>query len=1246
MTTATAASASAAPAASASPEAGLDNHTEPLPSADGPRRGSRVKKPTRRALGQDAPQASTVASSDDPAARPTRRSSRIKHPEPQEPSKDANDGQGKSAPKPTKQAQDGAASVPAGGDEDQDDQDDDADDAVYCICKGKDDGTPMISCEGCHDWFHFSCVKLTKRAARNLSEYLCPSCLESGRGSKDDQGNTDGATKAKATADDERSDGQQSRASSAETTAAESSGDSGSEHVESGQEDAEDEEDEEDEDGGSGKATSCAKRSLPQSSRTPKRRRTDSDATAANHVDKAKAGRRPSVTAASPSEPRPRPGLSVGNAVKRKDSEAAAPSARQKSSNGTSLGSPTRRPSVSASKGAKAPSGTSRRNASGGAAPRASGLDEVEAARAPARRVITSVLETIFTDTSLAPIQNAGGTISLDVVEQSKSPGERAREYAEAFEQEMFELTAEQSGSTKAVGQKYREKFRTFLFSLKDRQNQGLHLRIASGQLLAKDLAHMSKDELANESIRQATEKAKQEALHRITLLKTEEGPHRKITHKGEIEIESDTFSSQDQGGKFAQARTENANVGGQAGAAISSSTEASTSQAPKPRSASTPQVEAPQPSASASADHRSSASPPSARGVVANVAGLEQDVGSSPASRTRALSATVLQSPTTKFDFSSVWSGSERVPSAGIAHGSADDAAGRYGLDGADDGAIDVFQPDFPPEVNLSQGDGSPFAGDPGGAAGDADDFIDTFLGGDEDASRPEVAEQESRPIRAAKTPEADPPSAWMHRYRPVIWAGSMVLPDVGYFCGLARQVAGQDVVGQPWVWPYFFPTSQSVIEGRLPSKMAADYLMQVRTSAKTRIIVFTLEANFDPIAVAPAGAEAVHSEAANTAAFAKVVEHFKSLDRWGVLHKSTRARDSGILKDVYLVPLQREDPVPLWLDLVESDALGPDWAQRRDRDLFLIPIVVYAGAIEHEAQRLARGKRRSVTQPEREASIDAQAGRSASSSATPVAPAALAAASLPPSLAQPAPPEAGITTTALQDLLRSISKSTSSLLEQGPTPPHQPAAASSTNMWSPMPAQHASNPDATPWSPLPPPPGPAPRPPPFLEKVGDSRGGNSPSQVASGPAGGGYDPHTGWAANPTAPPSAEGPPHRGWSGAPQASQYGPYGGGAGQEGPATSARWNPGFAGQAPPPPPAAMGYHGPSAPAYPPPGSGTHGPPYGGPDSRGAHGPPPAGWTGQPAVGGSPYGAHGRGDQPSRGVGGGWGRGCGRF
>lgn len=90
------------------------------------------------------------------------------------------------------------------GNEDEEDSEEEDPDKVYCICRKPDDGEeyvvlvvgwyhpavsyefvtsffirvrPMIFCDFCDDWFHYSCVGLTESKAKRIKgTWLCPQC--------------------------------------------------------------------------------------------------------------------------------------------------------------------------------------------------------------------------------------------------------------------------------------------------------------------------------------------------------------------------------------------------------------------------------------------------------------------------------------------------------------------------------------------------------------------------------------------------------------------------------------------------------------------------------------------------------------------------------------------------------------------------------------------------------------------------------------------------------------------------------------------------------------------------------------------------------------------------------------------------------------------------------------------------------------------------------------------------------------
>ncbi|KAL8728880.1 MAG: hypothetical protein Q9166_005120 [cf. Caloplaca sp. 2 TL-2023] len=80
------------------------------------------------------------------------------------------------------------------------DDDDEDEDGVFCICRGPDNHTWMIACDGpCEDWFHGRCINMTEKEGDLIEKYYCmpfpnlslvewhlmllgPSCTEAGKG--------------------------------------------------------------------------------------------------------------------------------------------------------------------------------------------------------------------------------------------------------------------------------------------------------------------------------------------------------------------------------------------------------------------------------------------------------------------------------------------------------------------------------------------------------------------------------------------------------------------------------------------------------------------------------------------------------------------------------------------------------------------------------------------------------------------------------------------------------------------------------------------------------------------------------------------------------------------------------------------------------------------------------------------------------------------------------------------------------
>ncbi|XP_022257614.1 PHD finger protein 3-like, partial [Limulus polyphemus] len=66
--------------------------------------------------------------------------------------------------------------------DDSEESSDDDPDRLWCICRKPHNGRFMIGCDGCEEWFHGSCVGITRQKGQLMEkeeiEWLCPKCKE------------------------------------------------------------------------------------------------------------------------------------------------------------------------------------------------------------------------------------------------------------------------------------------------------------------------------------------------------------------------------------------------------------------------------------------------------------------------------------------------------------------------------------------------------------------------------------------------------------------------------------------------------------------------------------------------------------------------------------------------------------------------------------------------------------------------------------------------------------------------------------------------------------------------------------------------------------------------------------------------------------------------------------------------------------------------------------------------------------
>ncbi|KFU95294.1 PHD finger protein 3 [Chaetura pelagica] len=117
-----------------------------------------------------------------------------------------------------------------------------------------------------------------------------------------------------------------------------------------------------------------------------------------------------------------------------------------------------------------------------------------------------------------------------------KIPEERAAKVATRIERELFSFFRD-------TDSKYKNKYRSLMFNLKDPKNNILFKKVLRGEVTPDHLIKMSPEELASKELAAWRQR---ENRHTIEMIEKEQReverrPITKITHKGEIEIENET---------------------------------------------------------------------------------------------------------------------------------------------------------------------------------------------------------------------------------------------------------------------------------------------------------------------------------------------------------------------------------------------------------------------------------------------------------------------------------------------------------------------------------------------------------------------------------------------------------------------------------------------------------------------------------------------------------------------------------
>ncbi|KAF9266956.1 hypothetical protein L218DRAFT_956046 [Marasmius fiardii PR-910] len=388
---------------------------------------------------------------------------------------------------------------------------------VFCSCKKGDNGTPMVHCTECKDWYHFSCVNLDEETAGDISVYICPTCSDrtglrtvmqwEGLNAVEEEAESSNNKITPKITFIRKKNSQTPTAVIGEVRQRSNSGvevghlDDSQESDDPGSEDDYKEEE-------VVLARSSGKRRLRQTYESESG--SDDSGISATH-------RKRRLTKGRP-----------------KESTSPGPSAKAKRKTSTAGTQP----------------------------PPAKKTKTTSSTEDPTRRYCLGKLEELFRGiflryphvhiTGISIDEGGVASGSIEKKPEELTEDERAtvvanaKQFADELENCVYEIYCEpDKGGNPSAGGKYKDRFRTIQFNLSKTDRVVIHKRIATNQISPKEISLMSSTDLANEELKQSIKIAEQEALEHSILKKTT-APRAKITHKGLEDIEDVNENTQD----------------------------------------------------------------------------------------------------------------------------------------------------------------------------------------------------------------------------------------------------------------------------------------------------------------------------------------------------------------------------------------------------------------------------------------------------------------------------------------------------------------------------------------------------------------------------------------------------------------------------------------------------------------------------------------------------------------------------
>ncbi|KAI8825675.1 uncharacterized protein EV422DRAFT_513808 [Fimicolochytrium jonesii] len=831
---------------------------------------------------------------------------------------------------------------------------------VWCICRQPDSGKFMIQCDNCSEWFHGSCVGLTKKAGEKLTTYTCPPCSVLISGANHQPPGLPSSKKAQETGSQVGSKGPSPKQTS------------------------------------SRRASKIGASRDPTPSPVPESKSKFGDAThdhsekrpSTSQVCSTKCAHKPCLNSAKGTDiPENKAGTETFCSTACANRHVTAERSRIEEDRAAALASAKVQGNIPPSQFfgvpiAPAGSGSiAANNIMTSLTPIASAappkLTPPAWTQEPVRRMARKGFLETFTGIFAEAKENTEDYADVEIKVNLEDP----QAFVAGLEEAMYEAWATPKKNAPGVvecAEPYKNKYRSLQFNLKDKANLRLRRLVVSGDVTPEELVRLAPQELANDQVQAAAAEYRRKALREAIRVNTEPvGVVVKKTHKGDIEVvrtESGNNLMMDEGMPISAVSD------------FARSVDDEGSNTPLSSSVKSPWT--PDGADTDSEDQRSSdlKREKDARDAdeadvdrASKRARLDLSNGDGDSISKKEVAMDVVDSSPTATNANIGTSEHRAVTSVDHSPADADAATEREDDDG-----------EAPRTELILEGD----------AAGDDYGY------GAYDYDDPTTAD--GNPMEVDPILDLGPTDL-----NATVWTGRIHMPQVAKFTASCRQVGGR-LVGGVKTWEDLLPATIS-IDGRVAPNVVEKYLREQRFSGGKQVVVVEIlppgegEGANGANALKDATADAMDtstesmSAAANLENYNSLFNYFRSRNRWAVV-----GHHYVSIKDMYFSPLGKDDPIPPCIADLDDHRL-PEAPREADKLYGVIILSKDFGGGGHvewevrdrEKERNEQRQRRSRTNSETEASVLTLPTSSASAFDKAPSPPKAVAPALPPAFA-----------------------------------------------------------------------------------------------------------------------------------------------------------------------------------------------------------------------------------------------------